>query len=194
MRSIAQLGDALCAAYARRGVPVADNLNPGLRRENIIARLNALGLQPPEDLIALYEWRNGARHEYDDEGRLLLFRDNIFISLDRGIEEFQESLALYREESSLELDDVDLTQCFPISWFDGSYDTVACGAHRYPQASAHPVIRVFEDISLYFHSIPAMLETCIDWVNAPEWAPFEGLPDEVEMAIWRRHNPGIFDE
>lgn len=194
MRSIAQLGDALCAAYARRGVPVAANLNPGLRRENIIARLNALGLQPPEDLIALYEWRNGTREEYDDQGRVLRFRDNPFVSLDRGIEEIDDTLVFYREDSSLELDQVDLAQCFPISSFMGSIDVVACGAHLHRQASAHPVIRVFQGVSLYFHSIPAMLETCIDWVNAPEWAPFEGLPDEVEMAIWRRHNPGIFDE
>jgi hypothetical protein len=37
-----------------------------------------------------------------------------------------------------------------------------------------------------------MLRTNIDWVSSPYWEHLGALPNDVEMEIWRRHNPGIF--
>jgi hypothetical protein len=45
---------------------------------------------------------------------------------------------------------------------------------------------------MYFHSIESMLRTCIDWVSSPYRENHGVLPEDFEMAVWKRHNPGIF--
>src|SRR5687767_6825379 len=51
-----------------------------------------------------------------------------------------------------------------------------------------------QGITMYYHSIRSMLETCIAWVREPRWTKDSdlGLHPDVEREIWGRHNPGIF--
>jgi len=193
MFSITELCERLADAYERKGIKVRENLRPGLAEDEIRKIVSPLQIVLPDEVIELYRWRNGSIDEFDqDLYRVLSFRDNTFISLQRGVEEYQSIQATYGLDSTLHRDRVDLRACFPISSFMGSWDTVACGAHLFGNQFDHPVIRVFQGVDMYFHSIKAMLNTCIGWVSNSEWKPVQGLPDNIEMSIWTRYNPGLF--
>lgn len=188
---ISVLCDCLADAFEAKGVAVRKNLRPGLTREGILRIVQPLKLVLPEDVIALYQWRNG--HDDESAENVLCFRDNTFLSLERAVEEFASVQSTYGADSTLQNDWVDLRACIPFSHFEGAWDVVACGAHLHRNAGDHPVIRVFQGVDLYYPSIGSMLKTCIEWVSHAQWDPMNGLPDSVVMAIWRKHAPGIFD-
>ena len=188
--TIHPLCDALADAFERKGVAVRANLSPGLAREEILRIVEPLGIALPEDVIALYEWRNGHLDEFSED--VIRFRDNTFISLERAVEEHAQLMSIYALDSTLEEDRVDLQAALPISFFEGSCDVVACGAHLHHDAGDHPVIRVFEGIDMYYPSIESMLRICTEWVSHPDWDAADGFPGDAEMEIWQKHVPGIF--
>ena len=188
---IARLGEALTAAFEAHGVRVSENLQPGLAKSKILRIAEPLGFDLPPEVIDLYRWKNG---HIDDEDsslhRLVTFRDNAFLSLERGIEEHFEMRKYYgTEEATLERVGVDMRTCFPIGAFMGSWTAVACGKHKYGKSAKYPVINVFQGYDYYFDSVTAMLKTCVGWVSSPEWEQFGGLPDEIEGRLWKLHNP-----
>ena len=195
MPTITELCNQLADAYEAKGIAVRENLRPGLTTTEILATVAPLQIIVPDDFIELYQWRNGHINEFDpDLNRNLKFRDNKFISLEEAVLEYQNVQEYYGIESTLEQDRVDLKACLPISEFQGSWDVVACGAHLFGSERDHPVIRVFQGIDMYFHSISSMLETCIEWVSSPNWKVLHGLPHEEQKEIWKRHNPDVFRE
>ncbi len=55
------------------------------------------------------------------------------------------------------------------------------------------MISVMEGITVFFYSIEHMLDTCIGWVTHPTYDADGGsLPEDIELEVWRKHNPGIF--
>lgn len=70
---------------------------------------------------------------------------------------------------------------------------IVCGPHKLASASPNPIVNVFQGIVVFFHSVESMLRTCIDWVRDTRWSNTSGLglAHEVELDIWRRHNPGL---
>ncbi|BBB68978.1 hypothetical protein UNDYM_4725 [Undibacterium sp. YM2] len=195
MPTITELCNQLADAYEAKGIAVRENLRPGLTTTEILETVAPLQIIVPDDVIELYQWRNGRIDKLDsDLDTNFCFRDNEFISLEEAVLEYQSIQEYYGLHSTLEQDRVDLKACLPISEFQGSWDVVACGAHLFGSDKDHPVIRVFHGIRMYFYSISSMLETCIEWVSSPNWKDLDGLPDEEEMEIWRRHNPDIFRE
>jgi hypothetical protein len=188
---IRDLADRLADAFEAKGVRVRDNLNPGLDRRSILQTVAPLGFALPEEVVQLYEWRNGSTNE-DSGGPAIIFRDNRFISLERAVEEREEFLKYYGVDSTLELDRVDLRACFPIGTLDGAWTTVACGRHLHPGGHPNPVINVFQGVDMHYHSVRTMLMTCMAWVVHPQWRYLYGLGPEAEMEIWQEHNPGIF--
>ncbi len=52
------------------------------------------------------------------------------------------------------------------------------------------MVSLGEEMEVYFHSLGAMLETVLDWVEDPTFDAGTG-PVADEMAAWRRHNPGV---
>ena len=188
---IAILGEQLADAFEARGVPVRATLNPGLARDHVMRRAASLGIELPEDVVSLYAWRNGVA-ESAAHGESMVFRDNAFISLEAAIGEYASIQKYYGVHSTIESDRVDLKACFPIACYEGAWYVVACGGHLHGQDKQHPVISVFQGVDLFFYSVESMLRTCISWVSHPQWTPHSTLPQAVEMAIWRRHNAGIF--
>lgn len=73
----------------------------------------------------------------------------------------------------------------------GSTYLVVSGAHQLKPICASPVIGAFQGTDVYFLSIESMIETCIEWVEQPDYEPHMSAPNE--MSIWRKHNPGVFD-
>jgi hypothetical protein len=192
MPTITELCEQLADAFEARGVRVRENLQPGLSHDAIMEIVAPLRLPLPDDVVELYQWRNGHVDDHDPQWRHIRFRDNAFISLQRAVREYASIAGSYGADSTLHADRVDLSACIPISAFDGSWDVVACGAHLFGRRIDHPVVRVFQGIDMHFHSLPSMLQTCIAWVSSPGWSPLDGLPADEEMEIWTRHNPGIF--
>lgn len=191
MGVITDLCEQLADAYTLAGVDVRANLRPGISRAEVLEALAPLRLVVPEEVIELYGWRNG-HILCDDYERSLRFRDDPFLCIDRAVDEYADIQEYYGIHSTLDDDRIDLKAVIPISSFEGAWDVVVCGAHLHGGHMDHPVIHVHQGVTLYYHSIEAMLRTNIDWVSSPHWEQFGSLPRDVEMAIWQRHNPGIF--
>lgn len=188
---IAERANRLVAAFEAKGLNVSANLQPGLSREEIIRQTEAIGLAAPPEVIELYQWRNGHVDEFAEA--CIQFRDNTFLSLDRAIEEYENLMQLSSDEDADDFG-VDLRTCLPIAAFDGALYVVACGHHDFGADKPHPVISAFEGVDLYFHSVRSMLDTSIAWVSHPAWPDLGDADESAEMDIWKRHNPGIFED
>ena len=166
---------------SERGFPV-DDLNPGLSREEIADKVAQLPYPFPEELYQLYMWKNGTQEGSD----LALFRDQTFSS----IEDALSNLADLRYSG--------VEDAFPFATFEGSYYVLPAKAYALHKNLERPVIEVFEGVGVYFYSIAHMLDTQIDWikegVHVPPESDSAGIDlSDLEMTIWRRHNPGIFE-
>ncbi len=188
------LCERLADAYELQGVTVRANLRPGVSREVVLKALAPLGIAVPEEVIELYSWANGHILEEDwDHHRHVRFRDGVFLSVERIVGEYAGVQQFYGQDSTLADDRIDLRSIVPISSYEGAWNVVACGAHLSGTQFDHPVFHVHQGIDMYFHSVESMLRTCIDWVSSPHWEHLTTLPRDIEMEIWRRHNPGIFE-
>lgn len=175
--------DELLGAYQIGGVNVGEGLNPGLSRDEILGLLTTLKLQAPESFINLYRWRNGCKS--DDGG--FQFRDTVFVPLQDAIE-FQQNILLDYEAVADE--HFNPAYFLPFSHFENSlFYGVQCMPIGAPPPASDAVICVSEGIDTYFYSIESMLRTCIDWGREDALEN-----EELELTIWRRHNPGIFAE
>jgi hypothetical protein len=192
MRSVLESKlDRLAEAFDARGIPVQSNLRPRASDEELDELAQRLNVALPKDLRALYRWRNG--HVDPEAGNVLRFRDTKFIALDA----IQPAHRLVNEIYGGYDDDpdnlpllVDLAECVPIAEFMESWLVVACGPQTATTRSRHPVFLAFQGVYLVFYSIESMVDTCIDWVEQPEYRPDGETPNEHE--IWERHNPDIF--
>jgi hypothetical protein len=186
MPSIAELCDDLVTAYEAKGQAVSQNLSPGIS-ESEYARAIGFDIQEiPPAVLKLYQWRNGCADE--EAEALFLFRDNCFISADRGKEELNQIRNFYGADIE---DRFDLHRVIPIAAFEGSVFAVVTGQHNFGPEFEHPVVSIFEGIDLFFSSIEAMVQTCIAWVAHPDWEPYDALPNDTELEIWQRLNPGV---
>jgi len=186
MQSIAELCDDLATAYEAKGQAVSQNLKSGLS-ESEYAKAIGFDLQAiPTSVVKLYQWRNGCADE--EAEALFLFRDNCFISADRGKEELNQIRTFYSADDENRFD---LNRVIPIAAFEGSVFAVVTGKHNFGPGFEYPVVSIFEGIDLFFSSIEAMLQTCIAWVAHPDWNPYDALHSDVELEIWQRLNPGV---
>ena len=130
MATITELCEQLADAYEVQGLPVRENLQPGISREDLLRAVAPLRIAIPDEIIELYSWRNGHFLEFDpDRHRNLRFRDGIFLPAEQIVDEYSRIQKSYGLHSTLAMDRVDLRATIPISAFEGSWDVVACGAH-----------------------------------------------------------------
>lgn len=180
---LAERLDVLADAYAAHGVDPRPNLLPGASATVIDDVESALGVRFPAAYRELYSWSAGTVDELG-AGPYLRFRDMHLLPLTRVLEERQSLVEVYGW-----FEDLDLTTVAPLATFMGSTLAVACGPQRLTAVVEHPVIGVFHDISVYFDSIEAMVETSIAWVSQPGWLPHTLVPHE--MGIWRSNNRAV---
>ncbi|MCJ7622219.1 MAG: SMI1/KNR4 family protein [Anaerolineaceae bacterium] len=192
---IPKLLDTLRTVFISRGCDVDRHLQPGLSREEIATKTSQLAFNLPEELIDLYTWRNGQRSDAEYEAEALRFRDNSFISLERGLAEYDEVRQYYGSPDFGKAFGFDLERSIPFASFEGAWYVLICGSHKLKSPHPHPVVSVFEGIDLSFHSFRSMLNTCIAWVGDPRWTKDSGLglDPEIEHKIWKDYNPGIFE-
>lgn len=183
--------ERLADAFEARGIPVRSNLRPGASEAELDHLAEELNVVLPEEVKALYRWRNG--HLDPNAPNVLQFRDNTFIGLETVPQAHQSVNEIYGQDGGdpdLVPLEVDLAQSVPISEFMDSWLVVACGPQSVTTRSQHPIVEVFQGVVPVFYSIETMIDTCIDWVEQPEYRQYEEAPNERE--IWERHNPGIF--
>lgn len=183
--------DRLVAAFEAHGLDVGANLLPGATAAQIDAVEAELGVRLPRAYRELYGWSAGCVDPASDVA--LMFRDNTFLRLDDVAEVRRAVVATYGatdDEDAENYYGVDLRTTAPFAEFMGSTYLVATGPHRLDPTLAHPVIGAFQGVETYFHSIETMVETCIEWVEHPDYEPLASAPDET--ATWLKHNPGLF--
>jgi hypothetical protein len=193
MQSLTDKLNILIDSLRSKGITKVDNLSPGLTRSEIEDKTVHLPFQLPEEIYELYQWRNGLRTDIPENESPFLFRDQYLLSLDEALTNYEELLQGLSDESSenqIRGYGVDLKFCFPFAGFEGSLYLIACGRQYMTDKSQHPIIQVFEDISLFFYTFSSMLDTCIEWVQHPDYTEYD-IQNDSET--WEKHNPGIFN-
>lgn len=184
--------DRLADAFHAHGIPVRDNLLPGATDAELDEVAAQLGVDLPQEYRDLYRWSAGSRDH--ETGPRLVFRDMAFLPLSLVVEHQRAVVETYATgmpegESATELYGIDLARTAPIAELMGSTLVVACGWQRLTDRS-HPVVNAFQGIDVFFHSVGSMIDTCIEWVDQADYDAYAPAPNE--MAIWQRHNPGVF--
>ena len=188
---VTELLDELRLTFLGKGCDVDRHLQPGLAREDVRERTRSLDLTLPDDLVSMYEWRNGQGEDAEMSLDAFVFRDQRFVDLDGALREYPLIQEYYAPEPDSIPDGFELRESFPFAAFMGSSYVVLCGEHVLASPDPHPVVNVYQGLYLSFHSLEAMLRTCIEWVRHPRWEPASTVPEDVELAITERYNPGI---
>lgn len=180
--------EALRRAFEEKGMTVSDTLLPGLSEPEIRSACDWFPASLPEELIALYAWRNGQQESAARNAFPFWFRDCAFIPLATAKTEYASMMSTYGAHPS---DAPLLKNSFPFAAFNGGWLLLPCAPQALEPRLARPIIFVMQDISIHFYSIELMVDTQTEWVSHPSYhAP--GLSEADEMQIWRRHNPGIY--
>lgn len=182
--------DKLLRLYEEKHYSLAKSLKPGLSEEEIKKKCTWFPVGLSKELLEIYTWRNGQIGDPSEEKYPFWFRDNAFCSIERAKEAYDNIVKVYAEDNIPERDGVDLLKCFPFAEFNGECYLLPCSSQSMDNKHMRPVIN--QNGEIYYYSIDAMLDTVIDWVKCPEYKMFESLPEEIELKIWRKHNPGIF--
>ena len=181
--------DRLLAAYEQKGVAVADTLLPPLEPDALREACGWFPGELPPQLVALYGWRGGQEKDAWETEHPFWFRDMSFSSVARAEQEYASMMASYGLNP---LDRGLLKFSFPFASFNGGWYVLPTRGHPFNTSLVCPVICVLEGIDVYFYSLQTMVDTCVDWVIHPAYTEDGSLPRDIELEIWRRHNPGIF--
>jgi hypothetical protein len=160
--------EQLCGAFMDKGCEADRYLRPGMTAEAVAETTQGLPLTPPSEIVELYGWHDGQDAEAEFEPGAFRFRDQVFCSLERGVEGREKILNTYGGFGFADDFGFDIEQALPFATSEGSWYAVICGPHRLASPAPHPVVSFFQGVDLYFHSFESMLATCIDWVRSPE--------------------------
>lgn len=179
--------DKILSLYEAKGYWMSDTLLPGLSETQIRDMTEWFPATLCSELIEMYMWRNGQSR---DAKYPFWFRDTIFQSVGDAKDAYYSTLKIYAEENVSERDGIDILKCFPFAEFEGECYVLPCVRQTVNLEYERPVMTQAGEI--YFHSIGAMLDTVLEWISHSDYEIFNHLPREVELAIWHKHNPGIF--
>ena len=185
-----QLLDQLLAAYEDKGFSVKDSLLPPLDAKQLLEKCTWFPGEITPELQALYAWRGGQDKGAWETKTPFWFRDNAFLSIDNAEQEYASMMESYGSEFS---EMTWLKYAFPFAAFNGSWYVLPTRGHSFSPKLRYPIISVFEGIDVYYYSLQSMLATCVDWVKHPDYSKDFTLPHDVEMSIWKKYNPGIFE-
>ncbi|EPW6854147.1 hypothetical protein HJ040_22080 [Vibrio parahaemolyticus] len=196
MKTVHQLLNELCVCFERKGHLVTSSLLAPLTEKELEAKCsNWFPAEIPTSIKDLYTWKGGQEHDAWEEEFPFWFRDMSFISLEQAETEYRSMNQFYGVDNTLEDDGVLLKDCFPFAAFNGGWFVIPASNHKWSNSFNEPVICVFQGIELYYHSIDKMVKTAIECVQYPTWTTEDpDTPEDVEMKIWKKYNPGIFGE
>jgi len=167
---------SLETTMAAHGYDVKRWFRPGLRRAEIDRMAKGLAFPLPEEIYRLYEWHDGVL----GDGAPLIFRDHYLMPLAEALRHLDVARSY------------DLPPAIPFAEFEGSYLLLPVAKYGLHPALERPVIHLHQGRDVYFYNVPRMLDTMIDWIREGVRPGHVG-GEEKELAIWRKHNPTIFD-
>ena len=188
--NLKQALDKLLAAYESKGLTVRDSLLPGIDAAKLMQRCTWFPGDMIPEIQALYAWHGGQEKGAWETDHPFWFRDNAFLNLDNAESEYASMMESYGSEFS---DQVWMKYAFPFAAFNGAWYVIPTRGHPFSPNLKYPIVSIFEGIDVFYYSIETMVQTCIDWVSHVDYNKDGTLPRDVEMTIWRRHNPGIFN-
>jgi len=189
-RDIHTLLDTLLDAYQAKGFNVKTGSSSPYSKEQLQRQIDWFPGEIVPPLQALYTWHGGHLENSIENNSEFWFRDNAFLNLETAEREYK----ILRENFvGGFFGDPWLKYAFPFAAFEGSWYVLPTREHPYSSELNYPVICVFEGIDVFFYSLQSMLLTCIDWVTHPEFRKDTTLPRDIELSIWRKYNPGIFE-
>jgi len=185
-----QLLDDLLAAYQAKGFSMKNTLLPPISASQLSEKCTWFPGDMLPELQALYAWHGGQNKGAWEVETPFWFRDNAFLSIENAEHEYVSMMESYGSELS---DQAWLKYAFPFAAFNGSWYVLPTRGHPFASNLRYPIISVFEGVDVYYYSIESMLQTCVDWVNHPSYSKDFTLPRDIEMSIWKKYNPGIFE-
>ena len=133
----------------RIGAPVLDYFLNGLDRDDIISLFRESSIEPTDELIELYQWRNGLGFKDIPVGRLIFGIEGVFYPL-------QESLKIFNE-----FGEADWIKYFPVFSDDAFLIQLNKEAKDYGRICIHSPALIINEPQSYFDSLSTMIETCI---------------------------------
>jgi len=178
--------DKMLAVLKSKRPNIDKDFFPGLSTDEIRKTTSALPFSFPPELEQLYMWRNGTRNILTNTADpLFIFRDHSFLPLQEAIKE-RENIVKYYSARDV----------FPFASNQGSYLVVSGQAFPYGKRFERPVINIFQGITVFFFSLPTMLDTVTEWTERNVHRPYEyGRVDaKLEREIWAKYNPDWLSE
>lgn len=182
--------EVLRHAYEEKGMHVSKSLRPPVSEQDLVNKCRWFPGEIVPEIIALYGWHEGQEKPAWEERHPFWFRDNAFLRLSNAEEAYNNIMTSYGLNP---MDHFFLKYAFPFAAFNGAWYVIPTREHPFGKGLERPVISVFEGIDVFYYSVETMVNTCIDWVRHKNYTKDGSLPNNVEMAIWRKHNPGIFE-
>jgi hypothetical protein len=174
--------ERLVGILERRDPTVRHALRSGLPHSVIEATLAPLPLSPPSELFDLYQWHDGIDTSRTAE---LMLGEHTLLPLDEAVHEYHAIVHYYANPTS----PLDRVYCFPFAAFQGSYLALYC--HDQPfEGLVHPIIGIFEDVSIAFENLEAMAQTAIAWFDGGIYDT-EPVDELLRKAIWWQYNSRI---
>ena len=180
--------EELRLSYEAKGFNVSEALQPGLSAEETTARCSWFPEPLPKEIIALYRWRGGQLESREKKDFPFAFRDCAFVTPADAKLEYESMMKTYGANPA---DAPLLRISFPFAAFNGGWLVMPCAAQTLEPRLPRPVISVMQGVDVHYYSIETMVATAVDWVRHPKYDGY-GLPSDIELEIWQRHNPGIF--
>jgi hypothetical protein len=180
--------EELRQSYETKGFNVSETLQPGLSADETSAQCSWFPESIPQEIIALYGWRGGQVESSAKKDFPFWFRDCAFLTPTAAKLEYKSMMSTYGANPT---DTPLLRICFPFAAYNGGWLVIPCAAQSLEPRLQRPVISIMQGVDVHYYSIEIMLATVLEWVRHPKYDGY-GLPSDVELEIWRHHNPGIF--
>ncbi len=187
-----ELLEDLRVAFENIGKSVTRDLAPPLTDEELRKRCAWFPGEIASEIFSLYSWRGGQQLRAEESFAPFWFRDTIFSTPEAAAVEYQSMMETYGDLLTPGMIGVDLAHCFPFAAFNGGWYVFPCGGQALETSRSRGIVAVFQGIDVYYYSLVKMLETCRDWVRHPRYVAQGADWANIEMEIWREHNPGIF--
>ena len=192
-RVVHQLLEELRLSYEARGSRVSGGLKAALSENEIDERCAWFPGTLAEEIYSLYSWRGGQEISSEDQSPFW-FRDVIFSTPEAAALQYKSMIETYGKLMPQSLVGVDLSFCFPFAAFSGGWYVFPCAGQALNRRFSRPIISVLQGVDAYYNSLDSLLKTCIAWVKHPAYGSQGRAWDEVEMEIWERLNPGVFEK
>lgn len=178
--------DKMLAVLKSKRPNIDRDFLPGLSIDEIRKTTRELPFTFPTELEQLYMWRNGTRNIWMNSAEpLFIFRDHSFLPLQDAIKERENIVKYYS-----------VRDVFPFASNQGSYLVVSGQTFPYGKRFERPVINIFQGMTIFFFSLPSMLDTVTEWTERNVHAPYEygSVDAKLEREIWSKHNPDWLSE